>query len=224
MAEDNDVDLEAEGLYGMSYDSFFAIDKRVRKMGDVHVPTRGGVTVPQVGTFFLVVFISFLFQVLILGQVMSFLGIPGHWLLFVFVVFGPAFLLAWRVTKPMPHAKTIPGTVKSMLTYYLDDEVHRRGLPVSTPKRPDDAFVQHYMRDWTVNREFAAEVPGEGDWTDPETEGLFAKAKGHVDLQPWLDEKAVMHFEGEQDSKKSRTAREITVHDRRGPAATVAEF
>lgn len=219
-----EVDLEAEGLYGMSYDSFFSIEKRVRKIQDIHIPTRSGVTVPQVQTFFLVLVLSFLFQVLILGQVMSLLGIPGHWLLFVLVVLGPPFLCSWRVVRPMPHGKSIPGTVQSMLGFHLDDTVHRRGRPVKTPKQPADAFVQHYQRDWTINQEFALEVPGEGDWTDPETERRFGKARGEVHLQDWMDEKAIAHFESESEKKHSRTKKEITVHDRRGPAATVTDF
>lgn len=223
MAE-KELDLEAEGLYGVSYDSFFAIDKRVRKIQDLHIPTRAGVSVNQIITFFIVLVLSFMFQVLILGQIMSLMGIPGHWLLFLAVVFGPPFLCAWRVTKPMPSDKSIPGTVQSLLMYFLDDPVHRRGRPVKTNTRPRDEFVQHYLRDWTVNQEFSAEVPGEGDWTDDETENLFTRASGHVDLQEWMDRKAIEHFEMETAAKNSTTSKEITVHDRRGSAATVTEF
>lgn len=224
MAEDQDIDLEAEGLYGLSYDSFFAIDKRVRKIRDLHIPGRSGLSVPSIITFFIVLFFSLLFQVFVFGQLMSLFGIPGHWMLFTLVVLGPPVLCSWRVTKPMPHGKTIPGTVQSHLTYWMDDEVHRRGLPVKSPWQPSNEYVQHYQRDWTVNQEFAAEVPGEGDWTDPGTEGLFARTKGEVDLQEWMDGKAIAHYEAETEAKHVRTTEEITVHDRRGPAATVAEF
>lgn len=223
MDEDRPVDLEAEGLIAMSYDSFFAIDKRVRKIQDLHIPTRAGLSVPQILTFFLVLVLSFMFQVLILGQVMSLLGIPGHWMLFVLVVFGPPILCSWRVTRPMPHGKSIPGTVQSFMAYHLDDEMHRRGRPVRAPRQPEDEFVQHYMRDWTVNQEFAAEIPGEGDWTDPETESKFSWARGSVDLQDWMDSKAIANFTRESAEKSSNTKQEITVHDRRGPAATVTE-
>lgn len=221
---DKEVDIEAEGLYGTSYDSFFAIDKRVRKVQDLHVPTRSGLSVNQIATFGVVFIASFLFQVLILGQIMSLLGIPGHWLLFWTVVLGPPLLCAWRVTKPMPSAKSIPGTVRSVLTYYLDDPVHRRGRPVKDSKRPQDAFVQHYLRDWTVSQEFADEVPGEGDWTDDETENLFARSSEHVNLQDWMDRKAIDHFEAERNAQQRTTSKEITVHDRRGHAATVSDF
>lgn len=223
MAE-KELDVDAEGLFGTSYDSFFAIDKRVRKIQDLYVPTRSGLSVNQIITFFIVLFVSFLFQVLILGQIMNLLGIPGHWLLFLLVVFGPPVLCAWRVTKPMPSNKSIPGTVQSLLMYYLDDPVHRRGRPVKDLPRPREEFVQHYQRDWTVNQEFAAEVPGEGDWTDDDTENLFNRASGHVNLQEWMDRKAIEHFEAEAAAKHSTTSKEITVHDRRGAAATVTEF
>lgn len=223
MAE-KELDLEAEGLFGASYDSFFAIDKRVRKIQDLYVPTRQGLSVNQIVTFFLVLFFSFLFQVLILGQVMSLLGIPGHWLLFVTVVFGPPILCAWRVTKPMPSDKSIPGTVQSLFMYLLDDPVHRRGRPVKSDPRPQGEFVQHYLRDWTVSQEFTAEVPGEGDWTDDETESLFTRASGHVNLQEWMDRKAIDNHTADADAKSATTSKEITVHDRRGAAATVTEF
>lgn len=219
-----ELDLEAEGLYGTSYDSFFAIEKRVRKVQDLHIPTRAGLSTNQIATFFIVLVFSFLFQVFIFGQLMSLLGIPGHWLLFTLVVFGPPLLSAWRVTKPMPSGKTIPGTVRSIVMYYLDDPVHRRGSPIKESKRPHDEFVQHYIRDWTVNQEFAAEIPGEGDWTDDETELLFSRASGTVNLQTWLDRKAIEHFESEEQEKQASTSKDITVHDRRGAAATVTEF
>lgn len=223
MAEE-ELDIDAEGLFGTSYDSFFAIDKRVRKVQDLYVPTRSGLSVNQIVTFFIVLVASFLFQVLILGQIMNLLGIPGHWLFFLLVVFGPPVLCAWRVTKPMPSNKSIPGTVQSLLMYYLDDPLHRRGCPVKESARPRDQFIQHYQRDWTVNQEFAAEVPGEGDWTDDATENLFTRASGHVNLQEWMDRKAIEHFEAEETAKRSTTSKEITVHDRRGSAATVTEF
>ena len=45
MAKDEDGDdLMAQGLIGMSYDSVFAIRKRVRKFGDFTIPLRGGLT------------------------------------------------------------------------------------------------------------------------------------------------------------------------------------
>ena len=224
MAEDADIDLEAEGLYGMSYDSFFAIDKRVRKIQDMPVPTRAGLTVPQIGTFFIVLFISFFLYVFGLGQLLSLLGISLGWMGLVFFVFGPPILCSWRVTRPMPHGKSIPGTVQSYFRYYLDDEVHRRGRPVPPEKRPLDEPVQHYLRYCVVAEEFAAEVPVEGDWTDPHTEMLFARAVDSPDLQSWMDAKAVAHFEAASEDKTSHTEHEITVHDRRGRAATVIEL
>lgn len=48
-----DRDIEAEQLYGSSYDSFFTIDKRVRKIQDLYIPTRAGLSVNQIVTFFM---------------------------------------------------------------------------------------------------------------------------------------------------------------------------
>lgn len=223
MAEDTEADLEKEGLIGVSYDSFFKIDKRVRKVQDLHLPTRAGISVNQIATFFIVLLFSFLFYALIIVQVTDLFGISVHWFVTVLLIVAPPLLCAWRVSLPMPSGKSIPGTARSLLTYYLDDPVHRRGRPIKTDPRPPDEFVQHYMRDWTVSEEFAAEVPGEGDWTDDDTEKLFVRCTGHINLQEWIDQKAIENYLSASEIKRDTTAKEITVHDRRGTAATVLE-
>lgn len=221
-----ETDWEAEGLVAHSYDGFFRIDKRIRKFGDVYVPTRTGISVNQFVTFIVVLFASFLFEVLITGPVMAFLHIPSHWLFFLLRIFGPPLIASWRVTQPMPYGKTIPGTVTSLLTYYCDDTTHRRGMPVPPKKVPDDVFVQHYMRDWTVNREFADEIAGEGDWTDAETERRRARgaASEVAPLQDWMDRRAIEHWREQQSAKNATTKVAITPNNPRGRVATVSEF
>lgn len=223
MADTQEEDLDKEGLVGVSYDSFFKIDKRVRKVQDLHLPTRAGISVNQIATFFIALFFSFLFYALVIVQLTSIFGISIHWFVALLLLFVPPLLCAWRVSLPMPSGKSIPGTARSLLTYYLDDPVHRRGRPIKTDPRPHDEFVQHYMRDWTVSQEFAGEIPGEGDWTDDATEKLFIRCSGHVDLQGWMNEKAIDNYMVASNAKRDTTAKEIAVHDRRGTAATVME-
>lgn len=218
------LDLEEEGLYGSSYDSFFAIDKRVRKIQDLYIPTRSGLPVNQIITFFVVLVFALFLQVFIVGQFFSLVGWNEPAIVFWGILLGIPILASWRVSKPFPSAKSIPGTLRSAVTYLLDDPVHRRGRPIKTNRRPLDEFVQHYQRDWTVSQEFAAEIPGEGDWTDDETENLFNRsASERVNLQQWMDSKAIDHFEAEVAARSRTTSKEITVHDRRGAAATVTE-
>ena len=60
MAKDEDGDdLMAQGLIGMSYDSVFAIRKRVRKFGDFTIPLRGGLTYAQLGTGLITLVVMF---------------------------------------------------------------------------------------------------------------------------------------------------------------------
>lgn len=223
MAEQEE-DLEAEGLIAESYDSLFAIDKRIHKVQDIYVPGRNGLTTTQIGTFFAVGAFMLIFDLLALGPLLGLLHIPESWVLFLLVVFGPAVLSAWRVTKPMPNGKTIPGTLQSLVRYLLDDKVHRRGLPVKTPIQPSGEPVQHFQRDWAINQEFAPEFAGEGDWTDPVTEYRLATASGgHVDLQAWMDTKAIEHYQAAQASKATTTKERVVIHDRRGSIAATAE-
>lgn len=223
MANSGELDLEAEGLVAYSYDDFFKIDKRIRKVQDIYLPTRTGISVPQIATFFLVLMLSFITQVLVVGPLFGVLGVREHILVFLAVVFGPPILCAWRVTRAMPHGKTIPGTVQSMARYFLDDELHRRGRPVRAPRQPREGFVQHYQRDWTVAQEYAAEIVGEEDWTDPVTEARFATGPA-VNLQSWMDEKAIEHHATDQETKRQAKAKSaVTIHNPRGAVVTTVE-
>lgn len=225
MADNDNIDWEAEGLVTYAYDSFFKIDKRIHKIQDLYLPTRAGLSVNQIGTFVIVFIVSAVVFALITAPLMGLLHIPRHWMVTVAMIFGPPVLASWRVTKPMPHGKTIPGTVQSITRYLLDDPTHRRGTPVPTAKVPPDVFVQHYQRDWRINREFAAEVPGEGEWTDPETERRRARYEGvTVNLQEWMDAKAIAHWEQHSEAKGESRKVAITPSNPRGRAATVREF
>lgn len=214
---DQEEDLRNEGLVAVSYDNFFAIEKRIRKFQDFHVPTRQGLATSQIGTFFVVFFVSAFVYLFILAPIFSFVHIPHGWRVMLLFVFGPPVVAAWRVTRPMPHGKTIPGTAKSWIRYALDDRYHRRGVPVPTNKRPSAKFIQHYLREFVVSEEFVDEIPAETNYTDPHTENLRRNTNGNrLDLQQWMDQMAIENWEKKFIESRQKTKKDITAHDRRG--------
>lgn len=209
-------------LVGTSYDSFMAVEKRLRKLNDdIYIPLRGGLTHSQIIVFVLTFIATVLLQGLLTSPLLGLFGIPVPLWAFLIVSLGVPTLASWRVTKPMPQGKSIPGTVLSIVRYALDSPVHRRGKPVRTPKQPHDIFMQHYVRSWAVAADYAREVPGEGDWTDPKTERLFASSGAAVELQEWMDAHAIEHAKAQDADRQQRTKEAVVSNDRRGVAATV---
>lgn len=220
-------DLEAMGLIGHSYDSLFSIRKRIRKINDLVIPFRQGLTTSQIGTGLGV----FVLQIITFGMiVVPFLGLFGArppWQLTVLWLFAPPIFAAQNIVKPMPYGKSIPGTVHSLLRYLLDDPIHRRGLPIATPRQPYDETLVHYQREWVAFEQFVADEPWEAPISDRATEDRFSfcnRSLGdeEIDFQKWWDDKAVQHIEAEQDTKNTRqedSAAEVGA--RRGRATTV---
>lgn len=224
LADSKDDDLEDRGLVGHSYDGFFKIDKRLRKIEGMHLPGRSGVSVTQIQTFALVFVVWFFVFVLLIDPILELIGISVTGFVFLGVLIAPPALCSWRVIRPMPFGKSIPSTIRSILMYYLDDKEHARGRPVKTPRRPDDEYVLHYQRDWAVAQEFAPEVAGEGDWTDYSTEAFRTSGQENVQLQEWMDEKAVVNYRKATASKKAVATEQIKAHNPRGQIATAADF
>lgn len=222
-------DLDALGLIGHSYDSLFSIRKRIRKINDLVIPFRQGLTTSQLGTgvgVFVLQIITFgMFVVPLLGL----FGASAPWQLTVIWLFGPPVLAAQNIVKPMPYGKSIPGTVQSIIRYYLDDPVHRRGLPIATPKQPYGTTLVHYQREWVGFEEFVGEEPWEEPISDRSTEERIsfcnrAFTQEEIDFQKWWDDKAIKHLEIEREAKDVRrddTDEEIGA--RRGRATTVLE-
>jgi len=216
-------DLERKGLVGHSYDSFFAIDKRIRKFGDFYVPLRQGLRTSQIAVFIVSCLVTIILQALLISPLLSLIGIKvGVWA-FLTIIIGVPALISCRSVKPMPYHKSIAGTLRSLIRTLLDSPVHRRGVPIKTPKRPVDQFVQHYLREWAVASDYTAELGAEAEWTDPRTEQLLARSTGHVDLQTWMDDQALAHAAEQDRQKQHRTTQSHVPHDRRGSLATVRE-
>lgn len=213
-------DLNALGLIAHSYDSLFSVRKRVRKINDIHLPTRRGIGTNQIGAWIFTFLLAVITFGLLVVPFTDLLGITRPWWLNIGWIFGIPTLAAQRVAKPMPYGKSIPGTMHSLTRFYLDDRVHRRGLPVPTPPQPREGQVLHYQREWVMSDPYAQMVPGEGDYSDEETEGRIGAQV--LDLQPWYDEKARQHLIEEKVRKTAKDdADDVDAHFRRGRAATV---
>lgn len=220
-------DLEAMGLIGHSYDSLFSIRKRIRKINDLVIPFRQGVTASQIGTGLGV----FVFQVITFGMLVvplfGLFGVRPPWQLTILWIFGPPIFAAQNIVKPMPFGKSIPGTIQSFLRYFLDDPIHRRGLPIPTPKQPYDETVVHYQREWVGFEEFVGHEPWEAPISDRATEERISfcnrsLGEEEIDFQKWWDDKAIQHLEEEQDTKDVKQEdSDAEIGARRGRAATV---
>lgn len=221
MADAKDDDLEAQGLVANSYDALFLIRKRIRKINDITLPSRTGLATNQIGVGILVFIIATITYGFIGIPLMGLLGIQPTWWITASWLLGPTVLAAQRIAKPMADGKSIGGTFSSWFRYHLDDRVHRRGVPIPRPKQPDDMPVLHYQREWVMSDKFAPLVPGEGEWTDPDTERRLRKVEP-IHLQGWYDSKAVEHLDHEMTARSTRDEDNMSqVQFRRGGTATV---
>lgn len=218
---DEPEDLEALGLIASSYDALFAVRKKVRKINDLSLPTREGITVNQIGVALVMFLVSSILLGFIIQPLFRLLHIQMTWWLLLLFLFGPSVLAAQRVTKPMAYGKSITGTLTSLMRYWLDDPVHRRGLPIKTPARPWNVPILHYQREWVMAEAYAPYVQGEGDYSDEETEYRMTKTPP-IELQGWYDNAAIEHIKAERAVRESDKEENLSqVQFRRGTAATV---
>ncbi len=189
-------DLEAEGLIAHSYDALFAVRKRVRKINDLHLPTRRGLDTQQIFAF-VVVFIAAVVVVAgVIVPAMNLLHLPRPWWVTIALLIGPPVLAAQRISKPMAYGKSIPGSLTSALRFHVaDNPVHRRGLPVPSRRVDPEQPRLHYQREWVPTADASAGDPSEAPWTDAQTEARFSGEV--VDLQDWMDDRAYASREAE---------------------------
>lgn len=207
----SDEELVSQGLMGESYDSIRQVRTRVRQIGDIAVPLRGGLAPAQFGVGLLVMFASILVFALIIRPAFALFGVQPHWLITATVILGPPILAAQRIIKPMRHGKSISSAAVSWWRYITDEPVHARGLP--TPKREQDSIegaTLVYQRTW---------VPEEGlfgpDTTDARSERLL---DGYIpDLEGWVKERAIAHrieHDKRREEDRHQTARATTTRSR----------
>lgn len=183
MADKPEVeDLDAEGLIAYSYTNFFKIKKRMRRIQDIVIPLREGISVEQFLTFFGTLAVMGALYGLFIAPLVAIFGMDLGWQFFLFWYLLPAVLASQRISKPMPHSKTISGALGSWVRNKLDDPVHRRGTPLA--KRPREGKAMHYQREFTLHPQFAGDalIPVAGSASD---EGLVYKGQT-LDLEDWM--------------------------------------
>jgi hypothetical protein len=224
----NAEDLEAQGLIANSYDALFSVRKRIRMINDLALPTRQGLATNQIGVGILAFILAVVTYGLVLVPILGLLGIARDPRLMIAWLFIPPVLAAQRIAKPMAYGKSIGGSFTSFLRFHLDDPIHRRGIPIPTPRQPDDRAVLHYQREWVPAAEVTPLMRGEGDFTDVATERRFAMATASVsggqplELQEWYDARARAHLDKESEERRVAAAKdEQTVQFRRGSSAKV---
>ena len=184
MAKDEDGDdLMAQGLIGMSYDSVFAIRKRVRKFGDFTIPLRGGLTYAQLGTGLITLVVMFFVYAIVVAPLSAAMRLSplSNLGLMAFVLFAPPVIVAQRMIAPMPHGKTIGGYLRSLMRFTFDDKVYRRGRPIDTPTTHREGPM--FSTDLLLTRE-SIERRFTGTVTD------LASAQQSVSRQHLADERA----------------------------------
>jgi hypothetical protein len=184
-------DLEAEGLIAYSYTNFFKIKKRMRRIQDIVIPLREGISVEQFLTFFGALAVMGTLYGLFVAPLVAIFGIDLGWQFLLFWYLLPAVLASQRISKPMPHSKTISGALSSWVRNKLDDPVHRRGTPLA--KRPRTGKVMHFQREFTLHPQFAGDAltPAPGAASD---EGFSYKGQT-LDLEDWMASRSSENLE-----------------------------
>ena len=200
MAKDEDGDdLMAQGLIGMSYDSVFAIRKRVRKFGDFTIPLRGGLTYAQLGTGLITLVVMFFVYAIVVAPLSAAMRLSplSNLGLMAFVLFAPPVIVAQRMIAPMPHGKTIGGYLRSLMRFTFDDKVYRRGRPIDTPTTHREGPMRHDWIVWEPAEEFSEELSTDLLLTRESIERRFtgtvtdlASAQQSVSRQHLADERA----------------------------------
>jgi len=192
MAEANQVeDLEAEGLIAYSYTNVFKIKKRMRRIQDIVIPLREGISVEQFMTFFAALAVMGILYAIFAAPIVTIFHAELGWQFFLLWYLTPAVLASQRISKPMPNSKTIPGALGSWLRSKLDDPVHRRGVPL--PRRPRTGKALHFQREFTLHPQFAGEAmaPLRNPVSD---EGLTYKGE-IIDLEEFMAARAGENLE-----------------------------
>lgn len=158
MAQDDSVDKQQKNDWiranvGESYTQAFDIRKVMYRIQNFDLPFKRGVRVEQFLMFFATLALCFIFYFVILSPVFSIIGFSLPWTFILAYFLIPPIMLSIRIGKPMPHGKSIFGSLTSWLRFKLDDEWHRRGMPMK--KAPNTKAQGNYLRTWTVDPRYS---------------------------------------------------------------------
>lgn len=158
MAEQNNQAQDRLGAWvesnmGASYTQAFNIRKVMYRIQDVDLPFKRGIRVEQFVTFIVVFFLTFAVMNILVNPILLAIGLALPWTFQALFYLAPPIAASIRIGKPMPHNKSIGGTMMSWIRSGLDDEWDARGMPVG--KAPDTGVQGNYLRTWTVDPAYA---------------------------------------------------------------------
>ncbi|MFH8802182.1 hypothetical protein ACH4F6_21670 [Streptomyces sp. NPDC017936] len=117
------------------YTEAFKVKKALRKVGKANIPLKEGLFVDDIKIFALTLFVWVMAYNMILAppiKVVAHLfgagapkGIP-----YLFVLFVPPVFAVAASRRPIRHNLGIFGLVRAQVRDWMDDPVHRRGVPV----------------------------------------------------------------------------------------------
>lgn len=202
MAEDKE-NLEEEGLVAYSYTGFFNIRRRIRRINDIVVPLREGLGVDQFIAILVGLVLAGIGYGLFVSPLVSIFQIQLNFMFFVLWFLTPAFIAGQRISKPMPHGKTISGFVASKVRALMDDPVHRRGVP--QPRRAKQGKAFHFQREFAAHPSFVP-VPAT---PSPQDHALVYHGEP-VQLEDYMALSASKHSEKARIEHMARRNREQT--------------
>lgn len=145
---------------GTSYTEAFNIRKVMYRLQDIDLPFKRGIPVEQFVTFIMVFFLMFVINNIVLASILNIIGIQMPWTFWLVLYVAPPIMASIRIGKPMPHKKSIGGTMSSVLRSALDDDWDCRGMPYG--KEPNTGLQGVYLRTWTVDPAYAGvEAPND---------------------------------------------------------------
>lgn len=117
------------------YTEAFKVKKALRKVGKANIPLKEGLFVDDIKIFALTLFMWVLAYNMIFAPPIKFVahlcgmsapkGIP-----YLFVLLTPPLLAVAASRRPIRHNLGIFGLVRAAVRDWMDDPVHRRGVPV----------------------------------------------------------------------------------------------
>ncbi|BDZ52433.1 hypothetical protein GCM10025867_46740 (plasmid) [Frondihabitans sucicola] len=193
-----------------NYTAVSKIRKRIRSIGDMAVPLKRGLGEDQLVAILGTLALLGIIYGLVLAPIVHLLHITLTWAAFAVYLIVPTFLAAQKIGTPMKSAKTVSGTVSSLLRSLLDDPVHRRGVPQA--RKTVTGRRLHYQRQWVsadITEPVDSLATGAGD------ENYHYENVSFLDR--WMAEHSVQHEEQRaaevEEKKLDRAARQTMLHN-----------
>lgn len=127
--------MSDESVTLRDYTEAFKVKKALRKVGKANIPLKEGLFVDDIKVFALTLVVWVLAYSMLLAPPIKFVahlfgmsspsGIP-----YLFVLFLPPVLAVAASRRPIRHNLGMFGLIRAAFRDWMDDPVHRRGVPV----------------------------------------------------------------------------------------------